>query len=299
MIESRFAESEVRALDAPFVVRDLVDLITDRLSVGDIAQPADEARDIVAAVLGKNRFWPRLHADELMAREAASEALNVAAKRATGMPFPYAAGRAAFRHLTLSVNERVLIPRQETELLVDLVLERRATGVCADIGTGSGAIALALASEGSFDRIVATDIDADALATARGNARELASVLRVTPEFRLGDLLAPLAGERFDVLVSNPPYIAFEEARELPTSVRDWEPSHALFSADHGLGVTRRIIADGSGILSMGGLLALEVDSRRARQVADLAIASGHYRGVEVHRDLTGRDRFVLAVRAT
>ena len=209
------------------------------------------------------------------------------------MPFAYAVGRAAFRHLTLAVSERVLIPRQETEQLVDLVLERRSNGVVADVGTGSGAIALALAAEGRFDKVMATDVSADAIAVATENARALG----LTVEFRSGDLLAPLVGERLDVLVSNPPYIAFDEAATLPPSVRDWEPSHALFSGNQGLDATRRIVGDAPALLCSGGLLALEVDCRRALQVAELVATNGAFERVAVHQDLMGRDRFVLAAR--
>ena len=284
--------------DAPLAVGQVVDMIAGRLGESRIADASAEARDIVAAVLDENRFWPRVHADTVMSREVADRAFAVAALRRSGMPFAYAVGRAAFRHLTLQVSERVLIPRQETEVLIDLVLERRRTGTCADIGTGSGAIALALAAEGSFERIVATDIDGGAVALARRNAEALGPQLRAPVFFRTGDLLAPLAGDSFDLLVSNPPYIAFEEAAELPESVRNWEPGHALYSGSHGLDATRRIIGDAPGILSTGGLLALEVDSRRATTVADLAASSGHFRDVGVFQDLAGRDRFVLATRA-
>jgi release factor glutamine methyltransferase len=282
----------------PLAVGQVVDMIAGQLGESRIANASAEARDIVAAVLDENRFWPRVHAETVISRELADRAFAVAALRRSGMPFAYAVGRAAFRHLTLQVTERVLIPRQETEVLIDLVLERRRTGTCADIGTGSGAIALALAAEGSFERIVATDIDAGAVALARHNAEALGPQLRAPVFFRSGDLLAPLAGDSFDLLVSNPPYIAFEEAVELPASVRNWEPGHALYSGSHWLDATRRIIADAPGILSTGGLLALEVDSRRATTVADLAASSGHFRDVGVFQDLAGRDRFVLATRA-
>jgi release factor glutamine methyltransferase len=282
----------------PLAVGQVVDMIAGQLGESRIANASAEARDIVAAVLDENRFWPRVHAETVISRELADRAFAVAALRRSGMPFAYAVGRAAFRHLTLQVTERVLIPRQETEVLIDLVLERRRTGTCADIGTGSGAIALALAAEGSFERIVATDIDAGAVALARHNAEALGPQLRAPVFFRTGNLLAPLAGDSFDLLVSNPPYIAFEEAVELPASVRNWEPGHALYSGSHGLDATRRIIADAPGILSTGGLLALEVDSRRATTVADLAASSGHFRDVGVFQDLAGRDRFVLATRA-
>lgn len=280
---------------ATFSAGALVKSVASRLAAAGIPQAADEARDLVAAVVGESRFWPRLHATEPLADDLVERALEAAARRALGMPFAYAAGRAAFRHLTLVVNERVLIPRQETEVLVDLVLGRRRTGTCADVGTGSGAIALALAAEGEFQRIVATDIAVDAIDVARRNAGQLGRQLRSPVEFRCGDLLAPLAGERYDVLVSNPPYIAYEEAHELPASVRDWEPGHALFSGGSGLDASRRIIRDAPGILSSDGLLALEVDSRRALQVMELVASNGHFDGIEVCQDLTGRDRFVLA----
>jgi release factor glutamine methyltransferase len=286
------------AVDVPLTVGQIVDAIAARLADAGIAHASAEARDLVAAVFEANRFWPRVHAEAVVSREIANRAFDVAAQRMSGMPFAYAVGRAAFRHLTLQVSERVLIPRQETEVLIDLVLERRRTGTCADVGTGSGAIALALSAEGNFERIVATDIDAGALLLARRNAEVLGRQLRTPVVFRTGDLLAPLAGESFDMLVSNPPYIAFEEAAELPESVRNWEPGHALYSGGHGLDATRRIIGDAPGILSTGGLLALEVDSRRATQVADLAASSGHFRDIGVFQDLAGRDRFVLATRA-
>jgi release factor glutamine methyltransferase len=289
--------NEPGAVDTTFTVAALVDSIAVRLAAAGIADAANEARDLVAAVAGQGRFWPRLHASERVGVDVLARASDAASRRATGMPFAYAVGRAAFRHLTLLVNEHVLIPRQETEVLVDLVLERRRTGVCADIGTGSGAIALALAAEGAYERIVATDVSLGASQVARRNAELLQTKLHATITFRSGDLLAPLAGERFDVIVSNPPYIAYDESDELPVSVRNWEPSHALFSGGSGLDATRRIIRDAPGILSAGGLLALEVDCRRALQVAELVASNGNFSGIEVHQDLAGRDRFVLASR--
>lgn len=289
--------NEARVLDTTVTVGALVESIAARLAAAGIADAADEARDLVATVAGEGRFWPRLHASECIAHHVAQRASDAASRRAAGMPFSYAVGRAAFRHLTLFVNEHVLIPRQETEVLVDLVLARRRTGVCADIGTGSGAIALALSAEGEYERIVATDVSLGALQVARRNAELLRPKLRATVTFRSGDLLAPLAGERFDVVVSNPPYIAYDESDELPASVRDWEPSHALFSGDSGLDASRRIIGDAAGILSAGGSLALEVDCRRALQVAELVASNGTFSRIEVCQDLAGRDRFVVATR--
>jgi release factor glutamine methyltransferase len=281
----------------------LVEQVAAVLSDAGIADASAEARDLVAAVAGQGRFWPRANARDPVSPAIIECAHVAAARRAMGMPFAYAVRRAAFRHLTLSVDERVLIPRQETEMLVDLVLRGRNEpgGVAADVGTGSGAIALALAAEGTFDRVIGTDVDAGAVAVARQNAAQRPEVTgqRGTAiEFRVGDLLAPLAGERLDVLVSNPPYIAYDEAPGLPGSVRDWEPSHALFSDGHGLDVTRRIIDGAPALLCSGGLMALEVDSRRARQVTTLVASNGAFSNIELYQDLMGRDRFVMATRA-
>jgi release factor glutamine methyltransferase len=228
------------------------------------------------------------------------QVLRAAGKRVAGAPLAYAVGRASFRHLTLDVDERVLIPRVETEILVERILQRCGTEVrsIADVGTGSGAIALSLAFERSFDRIIATDISLDAIAVARANAAALSGVLKSAVEFRHGSLLAPLAGEKLDAIVSNPPYISFAEAAELPRDVRDWEPLVALICAQDGLAATRDLIRGAAELLTENGILAFEVDTRRASTVAEILAVDGRYRDVEVQMDLTGRERFVFARRA-
>jgi release factor glutamine methyltransferase len=262
-----------------------------------------EARELVAALYDVPRFWPEANAHVQVEAEMWPRARAAAEKRARGAPLAYAVGRASFRHLTLDVDERVLIPRPETELLVDLVLDRagQATGLAVDVGTGSGAIALALACEGAFDEVLGTDLSLDALAVANVNAQMLRArgALRARVTLAHGSLLAPLEGRRQQarVIVSNPPYIAFEESRELPRDVRDWEPPVALFSAGQGLDVSARLVRDACDVLVSGGLLALEVDARRASLVAECAARDARYRDVGVHLDLTGRERFVLAIR--
>ncbi|HKW09432.1 MAG TPA: HemK/PrmC family methyltransferase, partial [Gemmatimonadaceae bacterium] len=180
----------------------------------------------------------------------------------------------------------------------------RASGdqeLAVDAGTGSGAIALALASEGSFREVLATDVSLDALAVARVNAEllEARGALRSRVSLAHGSLLAPLSarGQRANVIVSNPPYIAFDESRELPRDVRDWEPPVALFSGTDGLDVSARLVREAGAVLVPGGLLALEVDVRRASLVAEIVASDQRYHDVGVHVDLTGRERFVLAVR--
>jgi release factor glutamine methyltransferase len=262
-----------------------------------------EAREIVAALYDVPRFWPAANAHVPVESEMWPRARAAAAKRARGAPLAYAVGRAPFRHLTLDVDERVLIPRPETELLVDLVLERAAARaqVVVDVGTGSGAIALALASEGSYGEVVGTDVSRDALAVARANAEMLRArgALRAHVSLEHGSLLAPLTATKrtAHVVVSNPPYIAYDESSQLPRDVRDWEPPLALFSGGQGLDVSARLVRDAGDVLVAGGLLALEVDARRASLVAECVAHDARYRDIGVHLDLTGRERFVLAVR--
>jgi release factor glutamine methyltransferase len=276
----------------------LVGELTATLAEAEIERAGDEARDIVAALVDQPRFWPSLNRAVVLDETVCRQARKAAERRTSGAPFAYCVGRAAFRHLTLDVDERVLIPRQETEQLVELVLqEARAGGTAVDIGTGSGAIAFALASEGRFDRVIATDVSLDALAVARRNLVMLGAALRAPVELRHGSLLAPVREVRAAAVVSNPPYISHEEAAALPRAVRDWEPAPALFSAEGGMAATHAIVRDAAPILVPGGLLALEVDHRRASLVAELAATDGRYDHISVQLDLAGRERFVLARR--
>ncbi len=269
------------------------------LEAEGVSEPRREARDIVAAVLDVPKFWAAANSVADASPEVARSVIRAVMSRARGAPLAYAVSRACFRHLTLEVDDRVLIPRVETELLVERVLERCVsdTHTLADIGTGSGAIALSLAFEHKFTRVVGTDISLGALAVATANLRLLESVLKTPVEFRHGSLLAPLSGERFDAIVSNPPYISFAEVAELPADVRDWEPCLALLCGDEGLAITRELVREAPECLRRGGLLALEVDTRRASTVAEMISVDGRYSDIEVLLDLTGRERFVFARR--
>ena len=267
----------------------------------EMDQPDAEARDLIAAVLGKPRFWPSLHPDVLVADPLLLRVCEAVARRARGAPFAYAVGRAAFRHLTLDVDDRVLIPRQETEVLVDVVLAWAAArgpgGLAIDIGTGSGAIALALANEGAFERVIATDVSTGAVQVARANAERLAGALHAPVEVRQGALVAPVRGEMARVVVSNPPYIAYREMQELPSGVRDWETPTALYAGDGGMAVIAALAREAATVLEPGGLLAMEIDCRRGAACAELLRAQGCYHDVRVRPDLTGRDRVLTATR--
>jgi release factor glutamine methyltransferase len=280
-------------------IGDLLAGCTAMLESVGVTEPQREAQDIVAAVLDVPRFWAAANSVADASPDVARSVIRAAMNRAAGAPLAYAVGRASFRHLTLQVDERVLIPRVETEVLVERVLERctRETRRIADIGTGSGAIGLSLAFERKFDVVIATDISLDAISVATANASSLAEVLKSAVEFRHGSLLAPLAGETLDAIVCNPPYISFAEIAELPADVRDWEPSVALLCPEDGLWVTRELIRVAPSVLEHRGFLALEVDTRRAGMVAEMIAIDGRYSGVEVLFDLTGRERFVFATR--
>ncbi|HKS04833.1 MAG TPA: peptide chain release factor N(5)-glutamine methyltransferase [Gemmatimonadaceae bacterium] len=272
-----------------------------------------EARDLIAAVLDVPRFWPSAHRDVEITVEDGARIQDAATRFSRGMPLPYAVRRAAFRHLSLYVDERVLIPRPETELLVDIVLEATSggRGTVIDIGTGSGAIALALAAEGGFDRVIGTDVSADALAVAQLNADYVQARGVRTPkgasshtarnrpaiEWCQGSYFAPVRGVRADVVVSNPPYISPREANELPALVRDWEPAVALFAENDGMAAIAGVVDGAGSALSSGGVLVIEIDSRRSEHATALMRDAGCYRDVVVRTDLTGRPRFACARR--
>ncbi|HEY5939922.1 MAG TPA: peptide chain release factor N(5)-glutamine methyltransferase [Gemmatimonadales bacterium] len=214
-------------------------------------------------------------------------------RRARGEPLPHVVGRSGFRHLSLASDARALIPRPETEGLVELLLQRVRTGRVADIGTGSGCIALSLATEGAYDLVTAVDRSAEALGLARVN-RDLTAA-RVS--LIQADLCASLGPDSLDALISNPPYLTVEEYSSLETSVRDWEPAMALVSGEDGMAATMRLLAEGREVVRPGGWLALEVDCSRAAVAASQASAFGWIE-VTVHMDLFGRERYLLAQRS-
>jgi len=264
-----------------------------------------EARWLVSAVLdvAPGELGRLLSVGQVVSDPQAFQIGQATRRRVTGEPMAYCVGSAPFRDLVLQVDQRVLIPRPETEIVVGEALRitaDRPGGIAVDIGTGSGAIALSLATEGRFERVIATDLSDDALAVATGNAARVAfeQPAAAPVEFRQGADLAPLAGIQARVIVSNPPYIAYSEAASLPRSVRDWEPTVALVAADQGMARYEAILAGAHRLLEPFGWVVFEVDARRAQQTVALATTRG-YQQVRVVRDLTGRERVVLAQHVT
>lgn len=216
-------------------------------------------------------------------------------RRSSGEPLAYATGTAGFRTLDLAVDRSVLIPRPETEGLVQSVLDWASTharhGIVADIGTGSGCVALSLAVEGPFTRVIATDASSTALTVA---AQNLAAVMPgTTVDLRLGEFFEPLSETTLDAIVANPPYVTEVEYEELDAGVRQYEPRDALVSRENGMWHIHRILEGAMEHLTLGGLLAIEVDARRADLAVDLAVRFGW--SARIEKDVFDRPRYLLA----
>ena len=271
-------------------------------ALAQVGAPRSDVDELLSRLLGTGRGEVRVETDRPL-READWRRLEEwLARRSEGEPVQYITGRAAFRDLDLSVGPAVLIPRPETEFLVEVVLEvlRRADSWprprVLDLGTGSGAIALAIARECPPAVVSASDSSEAALEFARSNAA--ASALEGRVRFLHGAWFSALpADERFEVVVSNPPYVSEREWDSLPPEVRR-EPRPALVSGEDGLEATRAIIEDAPFHLVTGGLLALEMDETRAAAVAGWLTGAHEWDEVEVRDDLAGRPRILLARRA-
>jgi release factor glutamine methyltransferase len=252
-------------------------------------EPADAAL-LVAHALGRTRTWLYAHGDDAVDDATRQACERLLARREAGEPVAYLTGHRGFWRFDLQVTPDTLVPRPETELLVELALERLPEGRAlriADLGTGSGAIALALAHERTSARVVAVDASAAALDVARGNARAL-GIANI--EFREGDWLAPLAGERFDLVASNPPYIALGDPHL--DDLRH-EPALALSSGVDGLDAIRTIARDAPAHLLDGGWLLLEHGLDQGAAVRALLAATG-FQAVATMQDLEHRDRVTL-----
>jgi len=270
-----------------------------RLLSGPHAERARrDAEMLLLHQLGKGRAWLLAHADEDFADCTAISYASLLDRRAAGEPIQYITGEAEFYGLPFRVTSDVLIPRPETEHLVERVLEL-ASGLSAprivDIGTGSGAIAVALASHLPAASITAIDLSAAALAIARENAERNGVAARI--RFLEGDLLAPVAGEAFDAVVSNPPYVPEAERNSLAVEVRDHEPALALFAGDDGFALYRRLIPAAHAALVSGGWLALEMGHGQAEPMRAVLNATGFVQ-IGFTPDLQGILRVATAQRA-
>jgi release factor glutamine methyltransferase len=300
----QIASSERSAsADRTWTVLDLLRWTTQHFAERGIETPRLDAECLLAFALDCDRL--RLYVDYEKPVEEAERARFRELVRERGgdrVPVALLTGRREFWSLPLRVSRDVLVPRPETETLVatalELVPDRDAEIAVLDVGTGSGAIALALASERAKARITATDVSAAALAVARENADALGLSDRV--RFLEGSLFEPFlmtgglrGGERFDLVVSNPPYVAERDAAGLPPELRH-EPASALFAGPDGTDVLRAIAAGVGDVLAPGGAVLVELDPRQAGAMSAWLREAGLV-AIGVHRDVAGRQRVVSA----
>ena len=252
-----------------------------------------DAELLLAYANGVDRTAILAHPDAPVGTGPAEAFQGYLDRRAEGEPVAYIRGMKEFHGLAFAVDRRALIPRPETEGLVDLVLARVPTGRIADVGTGTGCLALSLAAEGGYAEVLAVDLSASALELAGENARGVDARVSLVR----GDCCAPLRPASLDALVSNPPYLSAGEYASLDPSVRSWEPALALVGGASGPEITARLLDQGRVVLRRGGWLALEIDCTRAAECAALAGALG-WSEVALHADLFGRERYLLARRS-
>lgn len=281
-----------------WTVKAALDWTRDYLAGKGDEQPRLSAEWLLSAATGLSRIELYAHHDRPLTPEERAALREGVKRRATGEPLQYVTGEVAFRHLVLKVRPGVLIPRPETEVLVDAVLAELAdteAPVVADVCTGSGCIGLALAQEAGA-MVIAGDLSPDAVSVANDNATRLGLAERFAAVE--GDLFAPLDPAlrgRLHAVVSNPPYVPSADVEGLPREVGGFEPHLALDGGPDGLDVYRRLLVDAREWLAPGGLLAVELDERRVKDAAEEALE--WYQHIRVGRDLAGRDRFVTARR--
>jgi release factor glutamine methyltransferase len=288
--------------DTVWTVRAALEWTEGFLGEKGIEAPRRSAEWLISAATGLSRVELYTAFDRPLSPEERAALRELVKARASGMPLQYVTGEVAFRRVILKVRPGVFIPRPETEVLVDAVLEYlsdRREPLVVDVCTGSACVAISVAHEHPDARVIAVELVEDTAAAAAENRARLGLSDRV--EIVQGDLFAPLppgiAGS-VDVVVSNPPYIPSADLPDLPGEVLGFEPHVALDGGPDGLDVARRIMEGAGELLAPGGLVALELDEGRVAAFAAEIEAMPRFVDVVVRRDLAGRDRIVTARRA-
>jgi release factor glutamine methyltransferase len=284
-----------------------------RLESESVPSAALAAELLLLHVMQRDRTWIYAHPESLLSADQWQHYFALVARRGAGTPVQYLTGRQEFWGLEFEVTPDVLIPRPETEHVVEVALARMCarrseTLRVADVGTGSGCLAVALATELPRARIFATDVSAAALDVARRNAAKHGVASRI--EFLECNLLDVFWGDaasavaapdhradlKFDLIVSNPPYVALADAASLPREVREHEPAAALFAGESGLDAYAPLVRQAEELLSLGGVLVLEFGYNAEEHVASL-LSSAPWRDVAIANDLAGAARVASAIR--
>jgi release factor glutamine methyltransferase len=267
------------------MIGDALRAAVDAMKAAGVETPRLDAELLLAAAIESDRSYLASSPEARIPPAATRRFAEMVRRRLRREPVAYIIGRRGFRRLDLHVDPRVLIPRPETELLVELALELQPRSVL-DVGTGSGAVALAIAAELPDCAVSATDTSAPALAVARENAERLGLAARV--EFHAGTV--PPHNEEFDLVVANLPYVSEGDWRELQREVTEWEPREALLAGADGLDVVRAVIPVLAGV---AGTLALEIGEGQAPAVGELLRADS-FGATESRPDLAGIERLVI-----
>jgi release factor glutamine methyltransferase len=289
--------------NTPLTARRALQLGTENLLKAGIESARLDMSLLLAEAMGTDRLGLYTDLDRPLTETERLAARGMLARRLRREPVAYILGRREFFGLTFEVSPRVLIPRPETELLVEILIEwldaqtgRQGDPLLVDVGTGSGVIAVAVAHARRATRWIATDIAPDALAVAMANA--LCHGVSDRIDYRTGSLLDPIH-ERADAIVSNPPYIAEVDRPALALEIIQYEPPQALFSGPDGLDHIRRLIAGAPARLRPGGLLCFECGAGQAARILALLGADPNYREAAAHADLAGIDRVITARRVS
>lgn len=270
------------------MIREALSASVDALRAAGVEDARLDAELLLAEATGWDRARLAADPEAEIPPAAARRFGETVRRRLRREPVAYILGRRGFRQLELAVDSRVLIPRPETELLVELALELRPRSVL-DVGTGSGALALAIAAELPDAEVTATDTSSGALTVAAANAERLGLAARV--EFCEGTL--PPRGEEFDLVVANLPYVSERDWGDLQREVTEWEPREALLAGPDGLDVLRSAVP---ALAAVTGTLALEIGQGQAAAVGELLRAAGHP-AIESRPDLAGIERLVIGRR--
>ncbi|MFT3773734.1 MAG: peptide chain release factor N(5)-glutamine methyltransferase [Minicystis sp.] len=283
--------------DDVWTIRRVLAWSADDLKKRGSTSPRLDAELLLGRVLKMDRVGLLLDADRPLARPELTAYRELHTRRRAGEPVAYLLGVREFYGRPFRVDRRVLIPRPDTEALVEVALERtRRVSLCArvlDLCTGSGCVAISLARERPTTRVLGADLSADALVVAVENSIRLGAV---NCGFVQSDLFAAFGGERFDLITANPPYIADEEIPTLTVDIRGYEPHLALSGGPEGLDVMRRLVAETASHLTEEGVLAVEIGSDQGEATRALFAAAG-FRDIQTRRDYGGHERVISGIR--
>jgi release factor glutamine methyltransferase len=274
-------------------LRETLARAVDQLEANDVGSPRMNAEVLLMFVLNCDRAHLYAHPERELTPEEAARYREALATRSRGVPAQYITGRQEFWGLDFIVNPAVLIPRPETEHVIEAVvpLARETTRPrIIDVGTGSGCIAIALAHELPHADVIAVDLSPEALEVARLNATRLQLESRI--RFLQSDLLSAVAGQQFDFVVSNPPYVGEREADRVQREVRKYEPHIAVFGGEYGLDIIHRLVSQAGPVLVPGGWLIMEIGFTQSREVLEMLQTWSEARAIP---DLQGIPRVIAA----